>query len=66
MKKSVSLQQLTELVQGVLVGNGEVQIQALDALDSAEQGMISFLARATAAEAPRATAAPAVLVPLAI
>ncbi len=66
MKKSVSLQQLTELVQGVLVGNGEVQIQALDALDSAEQGMISFLARAKDAEALKATAASAVIVPLAI
>ena len=64
--KSVSLRQLAELVQGELVGNGEVQIHELNDLETAGQGAISFLAQAKIAAALESTTAAAVIVPLAI
>jgi UDP-3-O-[3-hydroxymyristoyl] glucosamine N-acyltransferase len=64
--KSVSLRQLAELVQGELVGNGEVQIHELNALETAGPGAISFLAQAKNEVSLATTAASAVVVPMAI
>jgi len=64
--KSVFLRQLSELVQGELVGNGEVQIHELNALETAGQGAISFLAQAKNEASLATTAASAVIVPMAI
>jgi UDP-3-O-[3-hydroxymyristoyl] glucosamine N-acyltransferase len=64
--KPVLLRQLAELVQGELVGDGEVEIVELGALDTAGPGMISFLARAGKEASLPATNASAVIVPLAI
>ncbi|MEK6200827.1 MAG: UDP-3-O-(3-hydroxymyristoyl)glucosamine N-acyltransferase [Desulfobulbaceae bacterium] len=64
--KSVLLRQLAALVEGELVGDGEVQIHALDALDTAGEGTISFLAQAKEDASLAITAASAVIVPLAI
>jgi UDP-3-O-[3-hydroxymyristoyl] glucosamine N-acyltransferase len=66
MTKSVSLQQLAELVAGELVGSGEVLIHELGALETAGAGAISFLARARDAAALLTTCASAVIVPMAI
>ena len=64
--KPVLLRQLAELVQGELVGDGEVEIVELSALDTAGPGAISFLARAGKEASLPATNASAVIVPLAI
>ena len=66
--KSVLLRQLAELVQGELVGNGDVKIHELNALETAGAGAISFLAQAKAKDEASlaATAASAVIVPMAI
>ena len=64
--KSVLLQKLAALVEGELVGDGEVRIHALDALETAGKGTISFLAQAKDAASLTITAASAVIVPLAI
>ena len=63
-KKSV--QQLADLVQGELIGNGAMEIRSLNALDVAGAGEISFLAQARDAALLTRTAASAVIVPLAI
>ena len=66
MEKSVLLRQLAELVQGELIGNGEVLIHELDALETAGVGTISFLAQAKDSASLVSTAASAVIVPMAI
>ena len=66
MVKKVSVQQLADLVQGELVGNGEVRIHELDALETAGLGAISFLAQAKDTASLATTSASAVIVPLAI
>ena len=64
--KPVLLRQLAELVQGELVGDGEVEIVELSALDTAGPGAISFLARAGKEASLPATNASAVIVPMAV
>ncbi len=66
MAKSVLLQQLAELVEGELVGNGEVLIQDMDALETAGVGAISFLAQARDAASLLKSGASAVIVPMAV
>lgn len=66
MGNSLSLQQVAELVAGELVGNGEVRIHELDALETAGAGAVSFLAQAKNAAALQSTKAAAVIVPMAI
>jgi UDP-3-O-[3-hydroxymyristoyl] glucosamine N-acyltransferase len=66
MAKSVLLQQLAELVEGELVGDGAVQIHELDALETAGVGAISFLAQAKDAASLLSSGASAVIVPMAI
>ncbi len=64
--KAVTIQQLADLAQGELIGNGGLKIHALEALDTAGPGTISFLAQAKNAAALETTRASAVIVPLAI
>jgi UDP-3-O-[3-hydroxymyristoyl] glucosamine N-acyltransferase len=64
--KPVLLRQLAELVQGELVGNGEVEIVELNSLDSAGTGAISFLAQAKDEASLLTCGASAVIVPLAV
>lgn len=66
MTKSVLLQQLAELVEGELVGDGEVVIHELDALETAGAGAISFLAQAKDAASLKSSGASAVIVPMAV
>ena len=66
MEKSVLLRQLAELVQGELIGDGEVLIHEMDALETANVGMISFLAQARDSGSLVTTAASAVIVPMAV
>lgn len=64
--KSVLLRQLAALVQGELVGDGDVEITGLGALDTAGPGMITFLGRAGKDGVLPSTNASAVIVPLII
>lgn len=64
--KSVLLQQLAELVEGELVGDGEVVIHELDALETAGVGAITFLAQAKEAASLESSGASAVIVPMAV
>ena len=66
MAKSILLQELADLVEGELVGDGAVRIHELDALETAGLGTISFLAQAKDAASLVNSGASAVIVPMAI
>jgi UDP-3-O-[3-hydroxymyristoyl] glucosamine N-acyltransferase len=66
MKKKVSLQFLAQLVQGEIVGDGDIQIHGLASIETAGQGEITFLVKANRLETLAATNASAVLVPMAV
>ncbi len=62
----IVLRDLADLVQGQVTGDSEVRIHALNALDAAGAGEISFLAQARDRELLASTSAAAVIVPLAV
>src|SRR5512140_1840947 len=65
-KKTVSLKILAQLVQGEIAGNGDILIHGLAPLETAEEGDITFLAKANRSDALSGTRASAVLVPMSI
>jgi UDP-3-O-[3-hydroxymyristoyl] glucosamine N-acyltransferase len=64
--KGKRVDSLAELVNGVVVGDGSILINDLGSIEAAEQGQISFLAKASRAELLEKTNASAVIVPLEI
>lgn len=65
-KKKVSLQFLARLVQGELVGNGDIRISGFAPIETAGVGEITFLVKENNLEVLAATNASAVLVPMSI
>ncbi len=64
MIKKVRLQELAELVQGEVIGDGEILISDVSGLDTAGEGDISFLAKSAKKALLDTTDASAVIVPL--
>jgi UDP-3-O-[3-hydroxymyristoyl] glucosamine N-acyltransferase len=62
----VSLNTLAQLVQGEIAGDGDILIHGLSPIETAEEGEITFLAKANRMETLAATKASAVLVPMSI
>ncbi len=64
MIKKVRLQELAELVQGEVMGDGDIVISNVAGLDTAKKGDISFLAKSAKKALLDKTDASAVIVPL--
>ncbi len=65
-QKKLRLDQLAELVDGEICGDGSLEIHRLESIETAEEGDITFLVKPKAAEMLEKTKATAVIVPLAI
>jgi UDP-3-O-[3-hydroxymyristoyl] glucosamine N-acyltransferase len=65
-KKKASLQFLARLVKGEIIGDGDMEIHGLAPIETAEEGEITFLVKASRLETLAATKASAVLVPMSI
>ena len=65
-QKKLRLDEIAELVDGEIRGDGSLEIHRLESIETAEMGDITFLVKPKAAEKLEKTKATAVIVPLAI